>query len=150
LSSAGGAQPLPRLEARAVLPADTFFGGPASGSQLGSAPINGRTPPFAGQPVQGFSALIKADGDSYWAMCDNGFGAKNNSADFLLRAYRIKPDFETSKGGTGTVGILGFMQFRDPDHRVPWPIVNDATSERNLTGADFDIESMRDAHDGTF
>ncbi len=28
-------------------------------------------------------------------MPDNGFGAKTNSADFLLRAYTIEPDYRT-------------------------------------------------------
>src|SRR5262245_52808677 len=73
------------LYGRAVLPADTFSDGPPSGAQLGTAPINGRTPPFPSQPVQGVSGLIDAGGGAYWALSDNGFGAKNNSADFLLR-----------------------------------------------------------------
>jgi hypothetical protein len=73
----------PRLEARAVLPADTRGAGPASGAGIGAGPFNGRTPPFASQPVQGFSALIE-DGrrGRYLALSDNGYGAKANSADF--------------------------------------------------------------------
>ena len=57
-SAAGSGRPAtePQLVARAVLAADTFAGGPPSGAALGTAPINGRTPPFPGQPVQGFSA----------------------------------------------------------------------------------------------
>jgi glycerophosphoryl diester phosphodiesterase len=154
----------PTLLARAVLPADTFLTGPASGSLLGTAPINGRTPPFPGQPVQGISALIKADsGDDddddeggrgsrsvYWAMPDNGFGNKANSADFLLRVYKVRPEFETKDGGPGTIDILGFVQFRDPDGRIPWPIVNGATADRLLTGSDFDIESIRIDRRGDF
>lgn len=139
----------PALEARAVLPALTFAAGPPSGSLLGTAAINGVTPPFPGQPVQGISALLDGPGETYLAMPDNGYGAKENSADFLLRVYRIRPDFETAQGGAGTVAVEGFVQLRDPDGRIPFPITN-ATGERVLTGADFDIESIRIDREGDF
>ena len=125
------------LDGRAVLPADTFAPGPPSGAAI--TPANGRTPPFPSQPVQGFSAVLPADGDSFWVMEDNGYGAKANSADFLLRVYRITPHFETARHGSGTVSVGSFISLRDPDHEVPWPIVN-STGERLVTGADFDIE----------
>ena len=35
---------------------------------------------------------------TFWAMPDNGFGAKANSADFLLRLYRVRPKWETAGG----------------------------------------------------
>src|SRR5215475_6067208 len=151
------------LEGRAVLPADTFADGPTSGQFIG--PANGRIPPFVGaQPVQGFSAVLRTAGGDYLAMADNGFGAKANSADFLLRVYRIRPDFLTKSGGTGTIAVKSFFTLRDPDHRVNFPIVADFMTYPNsavlvdasiragrlLTGADFDIESFRQAHDGTF
>jgi glycerophosphoryl diester phosphodiesterase len=146
----GDGEAEPRLLARAVLPADTFADGPPSGAALGTAPINGRTPPFPGQPVQGFSALIGGGQPGvYLALADNGFGAKANSADFLLRAYRIRPRWGRAGGGPGTVEVLGFIQFRDPDRMVDWPIVNQDTDDRLLTGADFDVESIRRAPDGT-
>jgi glycerophosphoryl diester phosphodiesterase len=134
------------LEARAVLPADTFAPGPPSGAFV--TPANGRTPPFPSQPVQGISAVLPADHDSFWVMEDNGYGAKANSSDFLLRVYNVTPRFETARGGSGSVSVGRFIQLRDPDHKVPWPIVN-ASGDRNLTGADFDIESFREAKDGT-
>jgi hypothetical protein len=139
----------PQLEARAVLPALTFAAGPPSGSLLGTAPINGVTPPFPGQPVQGISAVLDGPGDTYWAMPDNGYGAKENSADFLLRVYRFRPDFETANRGSGTVAVEGFVQLRDPDRRIPFAITN-ATGERLLTGSDFDIESVRIDREGDF
>jgi hypothetical protein len=145
LAQTGAADPpAPVLEGRAVLPSDTFAPGPPSGSQLGTSPINGVTPPFASQPVQGFSAIIEtgAPGE-YWAMPDNGYGSKASSPDFILRAYRIHPDFETAGGGTGSMGLGSFIELRDPDHQVPFTIVNEATTNRLLTGGDFDIESMR-------
>jgi hypothetical protein len=136
------------LEGRAVLPAQTFAPGPVSGTLLGSTPINGVAVPFASQPVQGVSAVLDAGGGDYWIMEDNGYGAKNNSADFLLRMYRAHPDFETARGGSGSVAVGTFIQLRDPDHRVPFAIVQDGTAERLLSGADFDIESVRRDHNG--
>ena len=134
------------LEARAVLPADTFAPGPPAGALI--MPANGRTPPFPSQPVQGISAVLPAEKGSYWVMEDNGFGAKANSSDFLLRVYHVTPHFETAKGGPGTVSVGAFIQLSDPDHKIAWPIVN-GSGGRALTGADFDIESFRMARDGT-
>ncbi len=136
--------PVLTLIGRAVLPADTFSEGPASGAALSET--NGRTPPFASQPVQGFSALIPAETEGHWlALQDNGFGAKNNSADVLLRWYEVRPDWEA-----GTVEVVGFTQLSDPDSLIPFPIVNNDTPDRLLTGQDFDIESFRRLPDGTF
>jgi hypothetical protein len=151
------------LEGRAVLSADTFADGPTSGQFIG--PANGRIPPFVGtQPVQGFSAVLRTQGGDYLAMADNGFGAKANSADFLLRVYRIRPDFLTKSRGTGTIEVESYFTLHDPDHKLNFPIVADfeaypssaipvdasIRAGRLLTGADFDIESFRHAHDGTF
>ena len=137
--------PTPTLVARAVIPADTFAPGPVSGQFI----TGGLRPhPFPSQPFQGISAVLAAEPGSFWVMEDNGYGAKDNSADFLLRMYHVTPDWETDKGGPGTVAIGSFIQLHDPDHRIPWPIVN-STGDRPLTGADFDIESVRKAKDGT-
>lgn len=127
----------PTLVARAVLPADTFAPGPPSGSFI--TPAFGRGP-FASQPVQGISSVLDAGRGSYWAMPDNGFGAKENSPDFLLRVYKITPDFETVSGGSGTVAIDSFVQLRDPNGKVPFALTR---PDRILTGSDFDIESVR-------
>jgi glycerophosphoryl diester phosphodiesterase len=151
--TAGSASAAPQratLLARAVLPAATFAPGPPSGAFIGPGPINGQPVPFPSQPVQGFSAILRAGGRSYLAMLDNGYGTKANSADFLLRVYRIQANWERAAGGPGTVDVLGSVSLRDPRHEVPWPIVNEGTADRLLTGADFDPESMRRAPDGTF
>lgn len=143
VSAAADVDERPRLEARAVLPADTLGDGPVSGAAIGAGPFNGRTPPFAGQPVQGFSALVE-DGrrGRYLALSDNGYGAKANSADFLLRAHRIAPDFRT-----GTVRVLGSLTFTDPRGLAGQPLTR---TDRQLTGADFDPESIRRVADGTY
>jgi hypothetical protein len=134
----------PTLEGRAILPADAYQPGPPSGAFITAD--NGVTPPFPGQPIPGFSAILDAGHGELWAMPDNGYGAKTNSGDFLLRVYRIDPDFRTAKGGSGAVEVLGFIQLRDPDARITFPLFR---SDRLLTGADLDIESLRVARDGT-
>lgn len=132
----------------ASLPADTFAEGPDTGGNDGTgAPIsgNGRTGPFDGQPVQGFSGVQFApggDGSTFWFLSDNGFGAQTNSADYLLRLYQADPSLAGSEGGDGSVDIQGFVQLRDPNNLIPFDIVNGETTERFLTGADFDVESF--------
>lgn len=137
------------LVGRAVLPAKTFAPGPGSGSLLGANPINGITPPFASQPVQGFSGALDRGDGSFDVLEDNGFGAKNNSADFNLRVYRARPDFHTAQGGSAGVALEGFIELSDPKQRAGFPITNDTQIGRTLTGADFDIESIQRANDGS-
>ncbi len=130
----------PTLEGRAVLGARTFAEGDPSGALLGTAPINGVLAPFPSQPVQGFSAVNRAQGGGFWVMPDNGFGAEANSKDFLLRVYRVFPDFETARGGSGTIAVGQFLSLRDPDGKVPFALERE---DRLLTGGDFDPESFR-------
>ncbi|PZD71857.1 Glycerophosphodiester phosphodiesterase, periplasmic [Acaryochloris thomasi RCC1774] len=138
--------PSSELVGFASLPADTFAEGPPAGNDDGEGnPIdaNGRTGPFEGQPVQGFSGVQFADRDgSFWFLSDNGFGAQENSADYLLRLYRADPSFVGSEGGDGSVEIEDFIQLSDPNGLIPFDIQNGDTTERLLTGADFDIESF--------
>ncbi|MBW4580229.1 MAG: esterase-like activity of phytase family protein [Tildeniella nuda ZEHNDER 1965/U140] len=135
------------LKGFASLPADTFAEGPPAGN--GGIAGNGRTGPFPGQPVQGFSGVQFADENRFWFLPDNGFGAKNNSADFLLRIYQVDPSLQGAEAsGDGSVKVGNFIQLRDPDKKVPFAITNE-TGDRLLTGADFDIESFVLAADGT-
>jgi glycerophosphoryl diester phosphodiesterase len=138
----------PVLERRATLSADFLAPGPPSGRF--STPANGRTPPYAGQVIPGFSGMVDNGDGTFWAMPDNGFGAKGNSGDFLLRLYHITPRWETADGGPGSIAVGEFISLRDPGHVIPFPIVNETTSERLLTGDDFDIESVVRVGDGTF
>ena len=147
----------------ASLPADTFAPGPTSGQLI--APANGRIPPFVDkQPVQGFSSVLRTSEGDFLAMSDNGFGAKPNSPDYVLRVYRIDPDFRTATGGSGTITVESFITLSDPFHKVNFPIVAEGATypgtaipvddeirdRRLLTGGDFDIESLREAPDGTY
>ena len=152
------------LERFASLPADTFAAGPTSGQLIPPPPPNGRFPPFVDrQPIQGFSSVLGAAGGDLLVMPDNGFGAKENSADYVLRAYRVTPDFRTRRGGTGTVEVQSYITLHDPDRKIdfpivaelnlypgsPYPVDEDIRRHRWLTGGDFDIESVREAGDGT-
>jgi glycerophosphoryl diester phosphodiesterase len=131
------------LESRATLSADYIAEGPPSGAQVTAA--NGRTGPFPGQVIPGFSGLVANRDGTFWALPDNGFGAKTNSADFLLRLYLVHPDWQT-----GAIEPLRFLSLSDPHRHVPFPIVNESTADRLLTGADFDIESVVKMRDGSF
>ncbi|MCD0174880.1 esterase-like activity of phytase family protein [Deinococcus sp. 14RED07] len=145
LLGVGGAQAV-TLAGYAELPADTLAPGPASGAWRDGLRGQAR---FQGQPVQGFSGVQFAPDGTYLFLSDNGFGAKNNSADYLLRLYRLTLTPKTAPTGTGKVEVGAFVQLRDPERRVPWAIVNEASPERLLTGADFDPEGFVVAPDGT-
>jgi hypothetical protein len=156
-SPAGAATITVQLIGYASLPAQTFASGPPSGAAITPTVNNGITSPFASQPVQGFSAVHDNKDGTFLAMPDNGYGSKANSADFLLRAYTIRPSFNTGAtplpaplvAGAGTIGVQSNIQFADPNNKVPFAIVRATSPGRELTGADFDIESMQVAPDGT-
>jgi hypothetical protein len=145
----------------AFFKADTFdeeiflIDSPDAGNDNGNGnPINanGRTGPFTGQPIQGFSGVQFApssSGDTFWFLSDNGFGSQGNSADYLLRLYQIDPYFAGTESGDATVDIQGFVQLADPNNLIPFNIINESNSDRLLTGADFDIESFVIAADNT-
>jgi hypothetical protein len=148
------------LVARSVLPAATYRPGSApSGHFLTGTQLV--TPPFPGQPVQGFSAVHRNRDGTYLVMSDNGFGNKLNSPDFELRVHRIAADFTTGQ----TSLVDGGFGLSDPDGHVPWTIWRDGgcaaepslpagytcpPPDRVLTGWDFDVESMQIASDGTY
>lgn len=138
----------PTLVAWAELSADFLADGPPSGAQASAG--NGRQGPWDGQVIPGFSAVVENGDGTFWAQPDNGFGAKGNSADFLLRSYLVRPDWQTAQGGSGAVSVERFISYNDRNHVLDFPIVNDGTADRLLTGADFDIESLVRAKDGTF
>ncbi len=138
----------PVLEGRATLSADYLAEGPPSGAL--ATPANGRQGPWDGQVIPGFSAMVDNGDGTFWAQPDNGFGAKNNSADFLLRNYLVRPDWNTGDGGTGEIEVERFISYNDRNGVLDFPIVNESTADRLLTGADFDIESVVRAKDGTF
>ena len=88
--------------------------------------------------VSGLVAAAAEDGQPALALTDNGFGNKLNSVDALLMVHRVKADW-----ASGQVTRLATTFLRDPDRQVPFAIVNENTSERYLTGSDFDPESLQ-------
>jgi hypothetical protein len=168
----------------ALMPANTFAEGPTSG-QFATGAGGNALPLVNKQPVQGVSGVLHGpNARSFYIMPDNGFGAKTNSADALLRIYAVRPDFKTWNGtavtGSGTISPANFrsgraltafskdsfISLRDPDRKLGFEIVagmanypNGANnipvdptiqSGRLLTGADFDIESVRKDRRGHF
>ena len=155
------------LVGHAILPAATFIKPPADAPEslamaakyttpdrhradtLGSVPgMDGVRPtglsmPFDGQAVQGFSGIKMAEDGTFWSLSDNGFGNKLNSVDAALMLHHLKIDW-----ATGTVERIETIFLTDPDKKVWFPIVNEGTRERYLTGADFDIESIQPVADG--
>ena len=99
--------------------------------------------PFDGQAVQGLSGIKKMADGTFWTLTDNGFGSKLNSPDAALMLHHIKIDW-----ASGKVERLETIFLTDPDKKVWFPIVNEASKERYLTGADFDIESIQPVADG--
>ena len=172
----------PAISGWAVLPAATFADGPTSGQFAAPNPYGTNLPPYQGrQPVQGFSAVLRGPGhDTFRFLTDNGFGARANSADALLRMYTVKVDFRTRRGGTATVAPANWRSGRpaaafdastritlnDANHQLGLPLQADLThyygdavlpavdarirDKRLLTGADLDVESVRRDKHGNF
>jgi hypothetical protein len=166
-----------QLLGRSVLRAVTYRpGSPPSGaffapSDIANANGNGIATPLPGQAVQGISALVPAGNGTWWALPDNGYGVRENSADWQLAIYRIDPRF----GQAGGPQLVETVLLSDPSRKVSWKTVCDPTtgtdlppfsfntlpatpppacgtdpSARLLTGFDFDPESIEVGRDGTF
>ncbi|AXT54910.1 T9SS C-terminal target domain-containing protein [Aquimarina sp. AD1] len=140
------------LFSRAVLDAASFSEGPTSGLLIGNGPINEQNLPFDNkQPIQGFSAVLNNMDGTFTAMSDNGFGSIENSADYNLRLYKIKPRFETFfRRGEGDIQVLEYTELKDPNGLIPFAITNHFSQDRVLTGADFDIESIQRTTNGDY
>jgi hypothetical protein len=104
------------LSGWAEIPSTYRHPGPVSGQFAG--PANGVTPPYQGQPIPGFSGMIPTSTPgTFFALPDNGFGAQNNSADFVIGFYEVTPTFKSTGDGTtsrGPVAVHKFTPFSDP------------------------------------
>ena len=172
-SAAMASDEIVRLTGWAEIPSTYRHPGPISGQFAGSA--NGVTPPYSGQPIPGVSGMIPSTTPGrFFALPDNGFGAQNNSADFVIGFYEVTPTFKTTGDGTtsrGPVAVHRFTPFSDPlrlldaSHITDGPVYNrtnyyatgpqipvDASIRARmlLTGADFDVESIARMDDGSF
>jgi len=146
------------LAGHAVLPARSFldapadapaalrtagrFAGPGRPDRLRGAAGRGDAPPFAGQPLQGFSGIRHLGGGRFLALSDNGFGTRANSADAMLHFSILRPDF-----ATGGVAVERTVFLSDPDRVLPFPIAMEGSASRYLTGADLDPESIQPVGD---
>lgn len=139
-----------KLVGHALLAAATFADGPSSGTRIEPEKAHGMVVPFRHPPVQGISGLLDGGDGTYLALLDNGYGALENSSDFLLRIYRLKLELRTPAGGSGAVQVLESIPLRDPNEKLSFPITYGYTNERLLTGADLDPESFVRAPDGSF
>ena len=106
-----------RLTGWAEIPHTYRHPGPVSGQF--TTPNDGVVPPYQGQPIPGFSGVIPSPTPGrFIALPDNGYGAQNNSADFVLGFYDVTPRFKTSGDGTtsrGPVDVNSHTPFSDPD-----------------------------------
>jgi hypothetical protein len=110
--------------------------GSVEGMSFGRA--TGVALPFNGQALQGHSGIKKMPDGSFWVLTDNGFGAKANSPDAMLYLNRYGLDFKSGK-----MQRLETVFLHDPDKKVPFRIVHEGSTQRYLTGSDFDTESFQ-------
>jgi len=132
------------------------------------------------QSVQGFSGILAGAAGSYRMLVDNGFGSQANSADNVLRMYAVQVDFRTALSGSGTVSAANWntgaaiaafdassrLNLNDANGQMGFTLQADYTnyynnasnpavdstikSQRLLTGADLDIEGVRQDKNGNF
>ena len=146
------AQPLPAqalLVGYARLPADTFRPGPPT-TNVRASWYRSPAARWDSQPVQGISSLRPAPDGTFWALSDNGFGARANSSTYLLCIYRLRINWRTADGGPGTVELLEVVELKDPGGKAGFAITREWDRDRRLTGADFDPESLEIGPAGNF
>jgi hypothetical protein len=83
--------------------------------------------------------MVPAGGGSWWALADNGYGARANSADFQLVIHRLDPRWDDPAGPR----VLATTILHDPDRRIPWTIVCDQTTGTPLPGFSFNVLPLR-------
>jgi glycerophosphoryl diester phosphodiesterase len=133
-----------------VMPPDAFRGGPSAGSFDGEG-RRAAAPRFDGQPVQGVSSIKPGPtAGAWWALSDNGFGAKWNSPDYRLCIYLFDVRPRTQAGTDSRTALQAVIELSDPAKFFPWRITDESPPERQLTGGDADPESLVAMPDDTF
>ncbi|MBW8848192.1 MAG: esterase-like activity of phytase family protein [Burkholderiales bacterium] len=168
------------LEGWALMPANTFSDGPTTGQFASGAGGNPLPLVNMQSVQGFSAVLAGPTAGSYLFMPDNGFGTQGNSADALLRMYAVTPNFKTATGGSGTVSAANFntgatmpgfnagsyVNLSDPNNLLTVKVQADyqryynsaanplvdasIRSNRLLTGADFDVESVRKDKNGNY
>ncbi|MDH4391782.1 MAG: esterase-like activity of phytase family protein [Aquabacterium sp.] len=128
----------------ARMDAATFSDGPTSGQFAftnASSPAN--NPPYLNkQPVQGFSGVLRGANGSFQMLVDNGFGARGNSPDALLRMVAVQVDWAARSVSaahfqTGAV-LPGYtaasrITLNDAHRKMPFAIVADGSNYPGLS-----------------
>jgi glycerophosphoryl diester phosphodiesterase len=133
-----------------VMPPDAFRGGPPAG-QFDGEGRRAAAPRFDSQPVQGVSSIKPGPtAGAWWALSDNGFGAKWNSPDYRLCIYLVDVRPRTQLGTDSRTALQAVIELSDPAKFFPWRLAEETSPERFLTGADADPESLVAMPDDTF
>jgi len=143
LAPAAQAAGVNTLTGWAMLPAATFSDGPTSGQFAftnNNSPAN--NPPYLNlQPVQGFSGVLAGANGSFQMLVDNGFGAKANSVDAVLRMYAVQVDWagKTVSPANFSTGVAsaayaatGRITLNDINGKMPFAIVADGANYPGL------------------
>ena len=136
LTASGAHAAANTLTGWAMMPAATFSDGPTSGQFAftnANSPAN--NPPYIDlQPVQGFSGVLAGANGSYRMLVDNGFGAKANSPDALLRMYAVQVNWAgktvsaadfNSGADLAVFNAASRITLHDSASKMPYAIVAD-------------------------
>jgi hypothetical protein len=133
-----------------VMPTNALRDGPPSG-QFDGAGRRAAAARFESQPVQGVSSIQPGPtAGAWWALSDNGFGAKWNSPDYRLCIYLFDVRPRTEAGTDSRTALQAVIELSDPAKFFPYRITDESEPERLLTGADADPESLVAMPDDTF
>lgn len=144
LAASGAHAAANTLTGWAMMPAATFSDGPTAGQFAFTNPNSpANNPPYINmQPVQGFSGVLAGANGSYQMLVDNGFGAKANSPDALLRMYAVQVDW-TAKSVSAAdfnsgAALAGFtaasrITLNDANRKMPFAIVADGVNYPGLS-----------------
>jgi hypothetical protein len=142
--------PVVELIGFVVMPPDAFRGGPPAGQYDGEG-RRATEARFDSQPVQGVSSVKPGPtAGAWWALSDNGFGAKWNSPDYRLCIYLLDVRPRTQAGPDSRTALQAVIELSDPARFFPWRLTDESSPERLLTGADADPESLVAMADDTF
>lgn len=93
--------------------------------------------PLKGEPLEGFSSITARPDATYWVMADTGHSFRRHREDVELVYHHVYIDWQT-----GRARLLSAVALRDPDRKLPFPIVNEYSRDRVLTSADLNIDGM--------
>ena len=144
LTASGAHAAANTLTGWAMMPAATFSDGPSS-RQLAFTNANSpaNNPPYIDlQPVQGFSGVLAGANGSYRMLVDNGFGAKANSPDALLRMYAVQVNWAgktvsaadfNSGAALAVFNAASRITLNDSASKMPYAIVADGINYPGLS-----------------